>query len=545
MNELSPLFSKDAPNGRIGGPEASTLWSQRLSVVVVLLVGFVARFFQARSYFLNPDEALHNLLASYSSFSLTYQATLTTAHPPLLIVMLHYWRWLGQSEVMLRLPSLLAGTACCWLTYLWLRRIADHSTAFLGLLLMTFSPAVMEVSAEVRQYALLMLFMAACLYFSERALQDESVLYMALFSLSLYGALLSHYSSLLFAFAVGVYMLARLFPWKQNKRLFAAWAVGQLLAVAMVGYFLVAHVARLKREGLPQEIAGTWLRKSLYHPGESSLLLFPLRQTVRVFTYLFSHGLLGSLVLLAFLAGTVWLLTHQPQSRKRASPRQLAILVGLPFVVNCMVAIAGLYPYGGTRHNVYLAFFAITGAAVGLALWKPKRTAWRTFVVLLGLAVCNLFPAPPPLIRARNHKRALMTDAIAFLQSSAPPGSVLLADYQSGLLLGYYACGHSVVQVFPPFEPFAEANCGRYTALTAAPQLWGFKSSGLAGQFTSAVSRFGIAQGTNVWLFDAGFTIDPAQSLTQELARLGCAEPRHFGDNILVCRLNIGNGKDR
>src|SRR5579864_8877597 len=126
--------------------------------LIALVVGLGARLFEAWRYFLNPDEALHNLLASQGSLSLAYKAALTNAHPPLLILVLYYWRWLGQSELMLRMPSVLAGTACCWLTYLWLRQIVDRSAAFIGLLLLTLSPTMIGLSAEVRQYSLLLFF---------------------------------------------------------------------------------------------------------------------------------------------------------------------------------------------------------------------------------------------------------------------------------------------------------------------------------------------------------------------------------------------------
>src|SRR5205823_6280554 len=167
-------------------------------------------------YFLNPDEALHNLLASQSSLVLTYKAALTNAHPPLLILVIHYWRWLGQSELMLRMPSVLAGTACCWLTYLWLRQVVDRSTALVGLLVLALSPTMMGLSAELRQYSLLLFFISACLYFSEQAFQRNSAARMFLFSLALYGALLVHYSSFLLAFAIGVYVLVRMYPYRNR-----------------------------------------------------------------------------------------------------------------------------------------------------------------------------------------------------------------------------------------------------------------------------------------------------------------------------------------
>src|SRR4029077_20866876 len=227
---------------------------------LVLAAGLVARLIQAKDYFLNPDEALHYLSATQPSVDLAYKAALTNAHPPLLILVLYYWRSLGRSELMLRLPSVLAGTACCWLAYRWLKEVTDRSTAFMGLLLLSFAPSLIGLSAEVRQYALLLFFMAGCLYLSERAIQENSRPLMVLFSLCLYGALLTHYSSLLFAFTMGIYMLLRLYPYRTQPALFAVWVGGQIGALALICYFLVTHVARLRAMGMPQEIAETWLR---------------------------------------------------------------------------------------------------------------------------------------------------------------------------------------------------------------------------------------------------------------------------------------------
>ncbi len=176
-----------ALNGREFRSRAETLLP-----LFVLLAAFGARLMEARAYFLNPDEAFHILLSSQRSVGLAYQADLTSAHPPLLILVLYYVRSLGQSELLLRMPSVLAGTAFCWLTYSWLKQVTDRSTAFLGLLLLSFAPSLIELSAEVRQYALLLFFVAACLWLSERAIRSDSWLLMVLFSLCLYGALLTH-----------------------------------------------------------------------------------------------------------------------------------------------------------------------------------------------------------------------------------------------------------------------------------------------------------------------------------------------------------------
>src|SRR5438093_258811 len=52
----------------------------------LLTAGFLLRVIWAASVFLNADEAMHYVLSNQPSFALTYQATLSTAHPPLFIV---------------------------------------------------------------------------------------------------------------------------------------------------------------------------------------------------------------------------------------------------------------------------------------------------------------------------------------------------------------------------------------------------------------------------------------------------------------------------
>src|ERR1700719_4417526 len=98
-------------------PEPRTPIQITLAAIAVTLLGFLARLWTASGTFLNPDEALHFRLANQPSLALSYKASLTAAHPPLYILLLHFWRVLGVSELWLRLPSVLAGTVFCWIFY--------------------------------------------------------------------------------------------------------------------------------------------------------------------------------------------------------------------------------------------------------------------------------------------------------------------------------------------------------------------------------------------------------------------------------------------
>src|SRR5437016_2996324 len=96
-------------------PETRTRRRTLLLPLCLVACGVVPRLILARETFLNPDEALHYLLSDQPSLAMAYKASLTTAHPPLLVLVLHYWRLLGTSELALRTLALLTGTAFCWI----------------------------------------------------------------------------------------------------------------------------------------------------------------------------------------------------------------------------------------------------------------------------------------------------------------------------------------------------------------------------------------------------------------------------------------------
>jgi len=91
-----------------------------LAAALVLAAGFLVRVWAASGTFLNPDEALHLLIAHGNSLARAYQTSLTTAHPPLFILVLYLWRALGNSEFVLRLPSVIAGTVFGWMVFKWM-----------------------------------------------------------------------------------------------------------------------------------------------------------------------------------------------------------------------------------------------------------------------------------------------------------------------------------------------------------------------------------------------------------------------------------------
>jgi Dolichyl-phosphate-mannose-protein mannosyltransferase len=544
------ISSRKMASGMIAPPESIAAsrrgLTHRLTPVVpalLIFTGLVARLISAHSKFLNADEAMHYLLAMQPTLAATYRASLGTAHPPLLIIFLHYWAMIAHSELFLRMPSVLAGTAAGWFLYAWLRIAIDRATALIALSLLLFSPALIYTSAEVRQYALLLCFMSATLYLLDRAFAASSPGLMLASALTLYLALLTHYAALIFAASIAVYGLLRIAGMQLKGPLIAAWTVTQAGCAAIAAFLWKTHISVIRHRSLTQDVAESYLRGSLFHWGQENLIIFLVRANLRLFHFLFSEGAVSILGMVLYVAGIVVLLRTRESSNQegRPSARQFGVLLLLPFVTNCAAALAGVYPYGGTRHDSYLAIFAMPAIAVGISRWRPSRKWARPLAIVVALAICNFTVVPAgSYIRPQSQKKELMKQAVAYLSASATPGSMILTDYESGLLLSYYVCHADITHSGELTKFFYVSRCAEYNAASLLPRLWVFWADAFPGQvreFTKSAPV--LLRGRQVWLFQAGFIVDREPEFQALLGKYGCTSPRKFGTNILVCRIEL------
>jgi uncharacterized membrane protein len=507
--------------------------------LLLLALGFALRFWNAAYRFFNADEILHYFLSVQPSLLATYRASLTTAHPPLLIVVLHYWGALGHSELFLRLPSVIAGTGFCWFMHRWLKLVTDETASLIGLVLFLFSPALIIVSAEVRQYGLLLLFSSLSLYLLEYTIQRNSARYMLLSALSLYLALLSHYSSLIVALAIGAYAMLRLASTRARADVVSAWVAGQLGALALVGFLFTHHVPMLRARGAPEAIADSYLRRSVFQPSQDHAMSFVARSNIRLFHYLFSQAAVGVVALLLFILGVVFLFRSRRQANRDLRPLdwQLALLFALPLVVNSALATFRIYPYGGTRHNSYLSMFAFPAIAVALSRWKPQWKAQRLTALGLILVVCNLFPTPlGEYIPVKDQGRGRMAKAMDSL-NAVPAGSVIFTDHEGGLMLSYYLCHDKAVQLAQPLSRLLTAGCGRFSVVSVGE--WIFKDDTFEPDVREARQLYGWNSGAPLWFFQAGWFINNEALLRDELKQAGCTAPQEFGKNIFLCRITV------
>jgi hypothetical protein len=543
MNDLRQPLQNEVES-HLGQAHHFERWIEthsNLGALLILTLGFLIRLWAASGTFLNPDEALHYLLANQSSWWLAYQASLTNAHPPLLTLVLYLWRGLGTSEFVLRLPSVILGTAFCWLVFKWLTRLLGPATGFIGLILVSFLPPVIALAAEVRQYALLLFFLATAAYLLERAFAENSAAMMLLSAISLCLGLLSHYSAILFAAAMGVYSLLRLLARRPSASVSAAWIMGQASVLGLIAALYVSHISKLKGDYAAGTIQG-WLANSFFRPGQDNAILFVIARTGGVFQYIFGQLAVGDLAFLAFIAGVVLLWRGNIWSAdSNVTSRQWGVLLVLPFAVGAGSSLAKIYPYGGTRHSAFLIMFAVAGVAVLLARMVKQRIVPGIVLAMLIVAVCTAFGQPhrPYMLRA-DQSRTQMIRATEFIESQIPNSDPIFIDYQTRLLLGYYLCPQQPVVFAASVGSSEDFQCGRHRIVAAGPDLYIFSAQSFPPRWNELQRSFPLRPGQAVWVIQAGWEVNLSQELQSSVAGVRDLSPRSFGKNITIFRMTVG-----
>jgi Dolichyl-phosphate-mannose-protein mannosyltransferase len=514
---------------------------------LIAAIGFLVRVWAASGTYLNPDEAMHFTVANQASLKLAYQASLNLSHPPLMICILYFWRGLGTSELLLRFPSIVAGSLFCWIAYKWLGTLLEPVTCLIALVFATFLPSMIALSSEVRQYPLLLVFCAGAGYLLEKALAKNSWLLLALSALSLYLAMLSHYSAFLFAATLSTYTILRMIRQTPSRNVLLTWTIAQLGSVSLAALLYRTHLSKLGKPGIGGLTPGQdfYLRNSYLQSSHMNPLLFACARTGGVFQYFFGQLVLGDLAFLLFLGGVVIL---WKDAKGRSAPageaafdgKLLAILFTLPFAVTCAAAVAGKYPYGGTRHSAWLIPFAIAGVSLAVVRLFARRPLRAISFGVLIVALCHAFPGhrQPYMVRA-DQRRARMDQAVKFIRAQIPLSEPIFSDFQSSLLLGHYLCGQTVISYDRSVAGFRGANCHGLRLIATTADTFVFTLPTFMRKWKELVENFGLKPGEKVWIIEEGWNMDMPDEL-KSLPEFRDLDVRSFGHNIAMFPLTVG-----
>lgn len=147
-------------------------------VIVILVVSLVLRLI-AINQSLWLDEAINVGNAANLDFkSLILNYSLGDFHPPLYHLVLKSWILLFQnSEISVRLPSVIFGVITVYITYLIGKKLFDQKTAYVAATLIATAPLHIYYSQEARMYSLATMLTALSVYFFISILQKDKLVF--------------------------------------------------------------------------------------------------------------------------------------------------------------------------------------------------------------------------------------------------------------------------------------------------------------------------------------------------------------------------------
>jgi hypothetical protein len=403
----------DSPDryGRAADPLAR-YW--RPAVLAVVAAAVVLRLPWPSAWWLNPDEGIYYWIITHARFADFWADAMATAHPPLYFLLLRAVAFLTTDFAWLRSVALLSGVAAVYAFIVLGREVGGDGTrgrltGLLAGILLAASPRAIALSQVVRPYMLLLLLLAAALFFLLRFLRLRSngllVGYAACASL----ALTLHYSAV---GALGVFGLLVVADGARSGFGRPEWrrlGLAQLVpGFTLVGLY-VWHLRGLMGSAIADQALEGWLSAYLVRgPPDVWLGL------VGVHSSLVGDALAASATLLT-VVGLGW----------AGWTRRWTVLLmgGAAIALATIGAVAGLYPFGATRHAAWLIAF------LGPTL------AWAVATMLMevpGARVATMpHPgAPAPAARPARAQHPLARAApvlllVALLVGAGPLGSVL------------------------------------------------------------------------------------------------------------------------
>jgi len=440
-------------------------------VIVVLIAAAVVRLADLSEWWLNPDEGIYYSILTRADFSGFWQEVTANAHPPLYYLLLRGLGVFTWDFFWLRVFSVVCGLAAVLGVWAVARRLGGDGSrgAVAGLVagvVLAFAPGPIELSQVMRPYMLQLALLAWALYhllgYRRSASGLELVSYVTLATL----ALLVHYSSVLALAVFGLLVLtdgmeAR-FASLSWRRLMVAHAVPATVVLGL--YFF--HLRPLAASALADDALDGWL--SFYMIGSPPEAWFSFLG--------FQHLLAGpwlrgpmALALLVAIGAAVW-------TRETG----VAVLAGGALLVAVLAAGLGLYPFGSTRHSVWLLAFTVPTMgwlAANLLDARPGRRAIQVGLPLLLIGLGGPVGTVMGLARApwSPSDRVLRQDDLGsmvdVLDPAAGPQPIFMSAQTFYLLMPFYALEREQA-VFSPDSTVFRFDYGARTVLVGVA--WDF-----------------------------------------------------------------------
>lgn len=440
-----------------------------------------------------------------------------TIQGPLYTAVVWFLVRVGDPELMMRLPSAVAGVLTIPAFGLLAGRLVDGRTARLAVLLLAINPFHVWYSQEARGYAFLMFFaVLAAIAYLDLAAGRLRRRHVTLFIAAVSACILSNLSGLFLWAALAASMVFVDRPRLGRDRLLVAMAFGGVLLVTAPWLAEASGIWAVERI-VPGAGTGEALR------GETTFSPAALPYTLLTFAYGYSLGpslaelhrpdrvqlvraawpllgLGGAALALALIGGV----GRRPDRVKA----RLLVWILVPVAVLALLALRNVKPWNPRYVSVVMPLVTLL-AARGLVR-LPRVAGALAATVLLSLTVWSLGAARADTRYVREDVR----EAAKVVSAAARPGDAVLVPVVTGVFEFYEKSGLTLLGSYgqPPLENPSGADvfcaktlAGRDKCWVVLAREWYFDPS---GELQPALERLGtlrlVAQppGTRIFAWE-------------------------------------------
>jgi Dolichyl-phosphate-mannose-protein mannosyltransferase len=490
---------------------------------LIVVAGLVFRIAEGLRTYLNPDELQYVNLAVRTTFGGLFYGSLETHHPALLFFLLHPILLFTTSELALRIIPILSGSLFPVILAWWLSRRGHPNAGLVALFLLTLSPILVSLSAQVRAYTLCLLFAAMALWILDEAIDRASAGLLVLFGGCLLLAIMTEYMAACFVAASCVYAVFRMITMKASRGFVAVWVLTQLGALATYVGLYVTVIRPILANPATDAARNSYL-SHLLPSTQVGLVRFFTLGTLDQFGYALSvpHPLdvLAAAVAMAGIA-LCW--------RSSQTDRAIAALAISAFAVAAIGALARVQSYGASRHSVFLALFAVTMFAIGL---EPLVRRWPRWMLSSALVIAITWPmlgsADEGNIERSRSNRSDLVAAIQQLRASVPSGGWVFTKSETAVILAFYTCGISCT--------YGGSDTVKTQTSRALNIAWidlSYDPTTLHKSLADFRSYLGMPPNKPIWIVDGGWHADLSDNLKRLYPGIPLGDVRSVNNTLI------------
>ena len=422
--------------------------------VCLLIVAAALRFYDLGANSLWHDEAVAAIIAqgTLSEAIINAGTSYSNTSPALYPAMLWAVQKVASTEFSLRFMSAAASLLTVGALLFWMPRLGvARGAAFLAALLATLSVAAIDHAQDAREYSVDALLAVMIIVGTLQYLRDGR---RTLLCAGLFAAPLLQYGLVLFgAAALGTAAFAAVPDSEMFSMRRGVGAViwgrlkGRIDLLLPIGAFAAGCALTWALTARYQWVGGGWgsggyLAEFYYHIGQgSSRLEFAGRQTWDLLGYHMPTAVAAAALIAFAAAMLVGLL-------RRNRLDAIALLAWFAVCAAIFAAIIGVYPLGGSRHNLYLGpiAFLAAGAAFHWAAVEVSaalRRAWvgTALTAAAGAAIAVLGAMAVWQADPYYAKDGSMAQVLAALDERKRDGDAVFASRYEAPAVAFYKGG--------------------------------------------------------------------------------------------------------